>query len=559
MGYFRDDTPLMELILDENGRRELDRLWLDFDFVAFVPERMHLEFIFYERAESGTIKDPQFDFARSEDPEATSEAMIRRLGEVYLTKARTRLAEAGGDPLMLQAIQDHFRITNANIRAIEKVRAAAGRSHVTALLDFARRAYRRPLATAERDGLLAFYRSLRDKDGLSHEDAIRDCVVSVLMSPKFLFRLDLEGEVKSEREKGKNDSTTAPLSDYALASRLSYFLWSSIPDEMLLARAAAGELRRPEVLATEARRMLRDPRARGLALEFGGNWLYFRRFEAHNAVDRERFPSFNDDLRQAMFEEPLRFLMDTFREDRSVLDMLYGKHTFVNETLARHYGIDDVKPSAEGWVRVNDASRYGRGGLLPMAVFLTSNSPGLRTSPVKRGYWVVRRVLGERIPPPPPNVPELPSDEGKLGDVTLRQALEQHRENPACSGCHARFDSFGLVFEGYGPIGEARSKDLGGKPVDTRAPFPGGSERVGLQGLRNYLREQRQDDFLDNLCRKLLSYALGRSLLPSDDPTLDQMRQRLTTGGYRFGTLVEAIVTSRQFRTRRASGEITRN
>jgi hypothetical protein len=172
---------------------------------------------------------------------------------------------------------------------------------------------------------------------------------------------------------------------------------------------------------------------------------------------------------------------------------------------------------------------------------------------VKRGYWVVRRVLGERIPPPPPTVPELPADEGKLGDRTLRQVLEQHREHPACSGCHARFDSFGLVFENYGPIGERRTKDLGGKPVDTRAPFPGGSERAGLQGLRDYLREQRQDDFLDNLCRKLLVYALGRSLMPSDDPMLAQMRARLAAGDHRFGALVETIVTSRQFRTRRAS------
>jgi mono/diheme cytochrome c family protein len=601
MGYFRDDTPLMELILDENGRRELNRLWLDFDTVAFVPERMHSEFFVYERAEAGTITDPEFNFARAEDKEALSDAKIKLLGDLYLAKARRN----GGEPPALQAIEDHFRWVSTNIRATEKARLAAEPAHRQALLEFARRAYRRPLTEAERADLLVFYQSLRQKEGLSHEDAIRDSVVSVLMSPNFLFRLDLEASagtslnprVPSGRSGAKhapslrtgmvgagypslagrapsgrgvaalqrtegippNSNGVQSLPDYALASRLSYFLWSSMPDEELLSHAAGGDLHRPEVLAAQARRMLRTPHVRALALEFGGNWLDFRRFEEHNAVDRQRFPSFNDDLREAMFEEPLRFMMDEFQNDRSVLELLYGKHTFVNTALARHYGMTDVKAVGSEWVRVANADRYGRGGLFPMAVFLTKNSPGLRTSPVKRGYWVVRRLLGEVIPPPPPIVPQLPSDESKMGDLTLRQALAQHRANPACAGCHARFDSYGLVFEGYGPIGELRTKDLGGKPVDARAPFPGGIERSGVTGLQDFVRQQRQKDFLDTLCRKLLSYGLGRSLQPSDNPTLQQMQQRLTSGGCRFGTLVETIVTSRQFRTRRTPTTLARN
>ena len=566
MGYFRDDTPLTELILDEQGRRELDRLWLEFDFIAFVPERMHLEFIFYERAESGTIKTAEFDFARSEDKDATSEAKMKRLADVYLAKARANLTSTEPRPVVIQAIEDHFRLSSANIRAIEKVRIGAEATHLDALLSFAQRAYRRPLTAAEKQNLLAFYRSLREKDGLSHEDAIRDGVVAALMSPNFLFRVDLEagvGAVPTARLVSapvpSPGDVVRPLPDYALASRLSYFLWSSMPDEELLSHAAAGDLRRPEVLTAQARRMLRDPRVRALALEFGGNWLDFRRFEEHNAVDRERFPSFNDALRSAMFEEPVRFLVDLMQGDRPVLDLLYGRHTFVNAALARHYHMDDVQVPEREWVRVADAARYGRGGLLPMAVFLTRNSPGLRTSPVKRGYWVVRRVLGEQIPPPPPTVPELPKDETKLGDQTLRQVLAHHRENPACAGCHARFDSFGLVFENYGPIGEQRKTDLGGKPVDTRAPFPGGSERTGLAGLQDFVRAQRQNDFLDTLCRKLLSYALGRTLLPSDDATVRQMRARLAAGGTRFGTLVDTIVTSRQFRTRRSAPALARN
>jgi len=195
---------------------------------------------------------------------------------------------------------------------------------------------------------------------------------------------------------------------------------------------------------------------------------------------------------------------------------------------------------------VDDAGQYGRGGVLPMAVFLTQNAPGLRTSPVKRGYWVVRRVLGETIPPPPANVPELPHDEAKL-DLPLREMLARHRENPACAGCHARFDSFGLAFEGYGPIGEKRSNDLAGRPVDTQAVFPGGSQHTGFEGVQAYIREHRQNDFIDNLSRKLLAFALGRSLMLSDEPTVESMRTVLAANGYGFAGLVETIVTSPQF------------
>jgi hypothetical protein len=185
-----------------------------------------------------------------------------------------------------------------------------------------------------------------------------------------------------------------------------------------------------------------------------------------------------------------------------------------------------------------------------MAVFLTQNAPGLRTSPVKRGYWVVRRVLGETIPPPPATVPELPHDEAKM-DLPLREMLAKHRENPACAACHARFDSFGLAFEGYGPIGEKRTHDLAGHAVDTQAVFPGGAKGEGFAGVQTNIREHRQNDFLDNLSRKLLAYALGRSLMLSDETTVEQMRGALGKNEYRFASLVETIVTSPQFVNRR--------
>ena len=202
---------------------------------------------------------------------------------------------------------------------------------------------------------------------------------------------------------------------------------------------------------------------------------------------------------------------------------------------------------------MDNARKYARGGLLPMSVFLTKNAPGLRTSPVKRGYWIVHRLLGEHIPAPPPDVPVLPTDETKLGDLTLRDALAQHRANPACASCHAKFDSFGLVFEGYGPVGEVRDRDLAGRAVETAATFPDGSSGSGLEGLRAFMRARGQGQFVDNLCRELLVYALGRSLLRSDEPLLAEMRKDLSTGGYKFGHLVQDIVTSRQFLTKRAT------
>jgi hypothetical protein len=240
-----------------------------------------------------------------------------------------------------------------------------------------------------------------------------------------------------------------------------------------------------------------------------------------------------------------------------VLDFLYAKDTFVNAPLARHYGMP-APAGADAWVPVPDADRYGRGGILPMAVFLTKNAPGLRTSPVKRGYWVVRRVLGEQIPPPPAQVPDLPNDERQLGNLTLPQMLARHREDKACAGCHARFDSLGLTFEGYGPVGDARARDLGGRPVETRATFPGGSEGSGVEGLRAYLRAHRQDDFLDNFCRKLLSYGLSRTLIPSDQATVRQMRARLAAAGNRFGVLIDEIVTSPQFLSKRTGETLAR-
>jgi hypothetical protein len=553
-GYFRDDGPLCELVLDDAARKELDTLWDELHFVTFDAARQYKDFIFFERAEPPRFaQEAAFDFARSEDKDSTSATKIQQLREAYVAKARK--IEAGDQAL--EAIATYFTDMATQIRRVEQAHAAAEASHLAALQTFASRAYRRPLSVRERDDLLAFYRKLRDQDHLSHEDALRDAIASVLLSPHFCYRLDIPaagpasgaGPDAFPVRLGKPD--LQPLSDYALASRLSYFLWSSMPDEELMTHAAAGDLHQPEVLIAQTKRMLRDPRTRGLAEQFAGNWLEFRRFDESNTVDRTRFPSFTNELRTAMAEEPIRFFLHVVSQNRSVLDFVDGDYTFVNPVLARHYGMPVPDGGADHWIKVDEAHHYGRGGFLPMAVFLTKNAPGLRTSPVKRGYWVVRRILGEHIPPPPPEVPELPKDEATLGEQTLPQILAKHRENKACAGCHQRFDSLGLSFEGYGPIGERRTVDLGGRPVLAKALFPDGSEGNGVDGLRRYLDEKRRDEFVENLCRKLFAYALGRSLTLSDKTTIDAICSRLAKNQYHIDGLVEAIVTRRQFLNRR--------
>jgi hypothetical protein len=562
MGYYRDDLPLIQLILDDNGKQELDRLWNEFDYIADYSARTWTQYYFNQ---SGEVfgKGAESGSERPTDHAVTDTAVIFKMRDVYLAKAA---ADPSNDPAAAEAIRDHFDQLNATLRRLEEERADAEPRQLEMLLQFAARAYRRPLTPAERAQLLEYYHQDRTQNQLSHEDALRGAITGVLMEPDFLYRLDMnaDGDLQNAPRtasvaKGASHAVvlktstavpSEPLTSYALASRLSYFLWASMPDEELLRHAAANDLQKPAVLLAQAHRMMKDDRVRGLATEFTGNWLAFRLFETNNAVDRARFPQFNNDLREAMFQEPIRYVEDTIQNNRSVLDLLYGDYTFVNPVLAKHYGIPGVAGDADHWVRVDNAQQYGRGGLLPMSVFMTQNSPGLRTSPVKRGNWVVQKVLGIRVPPPPPVVPELQSDESK-SDLPVRDMLARHRSNPFCAACHQRFDSFGLAYEGYGPIGDVRTKDLAGRPVDTAVTYPGGINGVGFQGLRDFIHDHRQDQFISNLSRKLLTYALDRSLQLSDEALVDTMQTNLAAQGDRFDALVETIVLSPQFRNKR--------
>ncbi len=537
MGYFRDDEPLCELILSDSERLELDQLWKDLDFVTSAPVRQYQGFLWFERTDHNFLRDAEFDFARPENKEAVTAERIKQLSVLYLAKAERMKANKE----QMFAISDYFANINRQIRWIETARTEAEKSHLDWIEKFAERAFRGSFSESHRTDLRQYYSDLRLKENLTHEEAIQDLFVWVLMSPEFYYREDLSMQSPDRR----------PLRDSEIANRLSYFLWSSMPDKRLIEKAVGGQLRDRTVLIGEVERMLRDDRVRGLAVEFGSQWLDFQRFQEHNSVDRIRFPQFTDSLREAMYQEPIRFLLDLIQQNRSVLSCIDGQYAFVNAELAKHYGLTEEANRSSDWWRVSGFSSGERGGLLPMAVFMTQNAPGLRTSPVKRGYWVVRRLLGESIPPPPPNVPELPMDESQLGELSLRQTLEKHRQLESCAVCHDRFDAIGLSFEGYGPVGERRELDLGNKPIDDSAVFPNGSSGHGLAGLREYILRNRADDFEENLCRKLLAFALGRTLRLSDDLLVEEMLKNLRSHDHRFGTLITTIVLSPQFLEKR--------
>jgi hypothetical protein len=541
MGYFRDDQPLCNLVLDDAGNEELNKLWRELELIALTPIRQYAGFIWFERAESSFIREPQFHFVRAEDKDANSEEKIRRFGEVFLEKIK------GGrpSPQLIEAVEYHFADMNRQIRSLEKDLAENEPKQIDALMRFAAKAFRRPLSQAEEKSLRGFYDSSRELPSADHRSAMEDTLAAILVSPNFLYRWDLK----------TTDESRVPLSDLELASRLSFFLWGSGPDSQLMESVSKGELAKTETLRQQAQRMLSDEKSKRMIQEFLGNWLDFRRFESHNGVDRERFTSFDDEIRTAMAREPIETFWDLLQRDGSLDELIKSDHVVVNPTLAKYYDIKwpgDVLDKNR-WMRLDGASKASRSGMLTMGVFLTQNSPGLRTSPVKRGYWVVRKLLGEKIPPPPPNVPELPDSEHDTGDLTLREVLARHREHPSCAACHNRFDAAGLLLEGFDPIGRPRVSDLAGRAISSAATMPEGSEAEGWAGLRDYIVANRMEDFRRNFCENLVAYALGRTLVVSDDLLVEEMMEQLKRNNNRVRAALEHVIESPQFLNKRGS------
>jgi len=323
-----------------------------------------------------------------------------------------------------------------------------------------------------------------------------------------------------------------------------------MPDRQLLELAENGKLDDQRVLRQQVRRLATDDRVSAFALEFFGQWLGHRDFLAQESVNREVFKNFDEALKQAMFEEPTRVITHLIQNDLPITKLLSSDETLVNDRLAKHYGIKFGKSDAE-WSLVSGTREHGRSGVLGMSVFLTKNSQPERTSPVKRGFWVFHKLLGQHIPAPPADVVALPAKETDTGGKTIRELLKLHTEDEKCARCHVRFDPIGLSMEGFDPIGRLRSKDLAGRPVDNIVHLDNGQKARGVAEFADFLESKRRGDFVKTLCRKLLGYALGRSLLLSDQPLLEKMESTLHKDGYKMGEVFEIVVLSQQFRTQR--------
>ncbi len=407
---------------------------------------------------------------------------------------------------------------------------------------FARRAFRRPATTQEVERLTK-YVTMASANGESFEKGIALAIQAALCSPHFLFRTEISPIKPGEKAGG--------LSGYELASRLSYFLWSSMPDEKLLQLAANGELRKPEVLAEQAKRMLKDPKSKALTDNFAGQWLNLRKLSIVNP-DTKLFPGFDNELRQAMRRETELFFQEVITQDRNILDFLDGKFTYLNEKLAKHYGRTDITGSEFHRVVLTGGERQG---ILTQASILTITSNPTRTSPVKRGKWVLENILGTPPPPALANVPPLSDDKnnGKPLTGTLRQRMEEHRKNPICASCHTQMDAIGFGMENFNAVGGWRDTD-GGDKIDPSGSLPGGQKFQGPVDLIQVLKSKKSL-FVRNFTEKLMTYALGRGLEPTDKCELDTLMGTLPAKDYRFSAVVTAIVQSNPFRKRRADGD----
>ncbi|WP_394794751.1 DUF1592 domain-containing protein [Armatimonas sp.] len=399
------------------------------------------------------------------------------------------------------------------------------------------RAFRRPVTSDEVKRLVGLSRMAKNQKQ-SFEKGIQFALQGILVSPSFLFRPEPD-------TKPDDPSFRRQLNDHELATRLSYFLWSSLPDDELLALADQKKLQAPGVLLAQAKRMLKDPRSRALADNFAGQWLQLRKVSVVQP-DTARFPAFNEQLRQAMRTEPDLFFTGIVQEDRSILEFLDSDYSYLNETLAKHYGNTSVKGAEFQRVPVLPGQR---GGILSMAAVLTLTSNPGRTSPVKRGKWVLENLLGTPPPPPPPNVPELEAQKGATQAETLRKRLEIHRTNPACANCHTQMDAIGLALENYDAIGKWRLDD-GGKPIDVSGVLPDGSKFDGPKELKKVLLSKKSL-FTKTMTERLLTYALGRGVERADKCNLEAMAKTVAAKGYKFSAIVEAVITSQPFRERR--------
>jgi mono/diheme cytochrome c family protein len=502
--YQRNDDFFTENVVDGADRRRLNEAWNDL-FGSWP----------YHDAYLGMLLDHYRITLQS-----------RRIAD--LTVARIAELPAAARP--------HLSKLRAHYHRVRSAMQLAEPGHVSDALTFASRAWRRPLSLAEKNSLRDFYRKSRAANGLDHDDAMRALLARILLSPAFLYRVE-----------AASPGPERPLDGWELASRLSFFLWSSIPDDELRRAAAAGELSTTKGLTRQVQRMTADPKARRLGTEFFGQWLGFYQFDHYRGVDTSRFPEFTDEVKAAMYDEAVSTFEFIVRQQRPVKEIFDADYMFLNKPLAKFYGIDRDVAAEDAVERVEGAQTFNRGGALRLGAVLTTTSAPLRTSPVKRGDWVLRRVLGTPTPPPLADAGTLPGDEKAFNGLTLRERLAEHKRDARCASCHLRIDPMGFPLEGFDPVGRTRRTYSDGKPVDTIGELAGGRRIVGAEGLLEYLQSQDKQ-VLKTLSRKMIGYALGRTVLASDRPLIAEM---VSAGSdATFAQLATRIVTSRQFRRR---------
>lgn len=498
--YYREDDALRRLMLSDRETAELDRLWNELHYVS--RDALSLVDAF----------DQLWQYA-TQDADPSAFEPLRK-------------------PIMDRAAE--FRETLLQSEP----------EHLKAICQIASKAFRRPLHISEEQKLRAAYDKLRQSD-LDHETAVRSLLTKVLISPAFLYKS--EKGTGAIRKIGNGEIAIRPLSDYELATRLSYMITGTLPDEELLSLAADGTLSDLTILKNQARRLLQSAGVKSIATEFGCQWLHVYQFDTHDEKSAESFPEFVG-LRDSMYQESILFWIDLFRNDHSLLNLLNADYAFIDSTLAKHYGLDwdsaapvDA-PGFSDWRRVPQSIQFDRGGVLTMASVLSKQAGASRTSPILRGNWVSEVLLGERLPRPPKNVPVLP--ETAPQGLTERQLIEMHSSDPACAKCHARIDPIGFAWEGFDAIGRRRDPNQ----YDTATSLPDGTQIEGWLGLREYLLQQRRDEFTKQFCKKLLGYSLGRAVQLSDQSLIDEMEKSLKENEYRISAAFNKILESQQFR-----------
>jgi hypothetical protein len=511
--YIRDDRYVVENLLDPATRLRLDQAWNDL-YASFEYHDNYLRLL------------------------------AKHFGVELKDKRIAQMDKAAINALPV-AMRKYVIPLRREYDAAVAAQIAARPGHIEDCLQIASRAWRRPLTEKEKQSLRAFYQKTLSAEA-DHRKAIQAVLARILVAPQFLYRLEQSDGI-SVIQTVSDTSTIRPLTNWEMASRLSYFLWASIPDDELRRAAAAGELSTDTGIRRQVQRMLNDAKARRMAVEFFGQWLGFYHFDQHKGVDTSRFTEFTDDVKGAMYNEAVSFFEHIIRKDRPVSEILFADYTFLNKDLAKFYGVKKEIKAIEEVELVEGAGAFHRGGLLRLGAVLTATSAPLRTSPVKRGDWVLRRILGTAVPPPPADAGSIPADDKLFGGLSVKARLEQHKRNATCANCHIRIDPLGFALEHYDSTGRWRDQYADGKPIEDSAGLADQTPINGVDGLLSYLKV-KEDQVRRTLARKMVGYALGRTILASDQPLIDRMVQAGNQATY--SQLVTEIATSKQFRNR---------